>query len=91
VSLYVDSILNLEKVGVCGNGMCEKGERCDYQSKSAIQHGDKTCCFEDCPYISATCPIPLSGPYAQRACSGKGLCLDASGQCQCFLGVYIHC
>jgi hypothetical protein len=30
VSLYVDSILSLEKVGVCGNGMCEKGECCDY-------------------------------------------------------------
>ena len=42
---------------------------------------------QDCPYVSLTCPVPLYGPYKQIACSGKGICLDASDQCKCFLGM----
>lgn len=85
-SLFVHSLPVIHKVGICGNGVCEKGERCNEQSKSAIKHGDNTCCIEDCPYVSLTCPISLNGPYKQIACSAKGTCLDASGQCKCFLG-----
>ena len=82
----VQSMENVQRAGICGNGMCEKGERCDPSSKSAVHKANHTCCLKDCPYVSLTCPISLTGPHPHKACGGNGICLDASGQCSCFLG-----
>ncbi|XP_073391218.1 uncharacterized protein [Physcomitrium patens] len=88
-SLHITNVPNIKKTGICGNGECEKGERCDMNYESAIHHGSNTCCFQDCPYVSFACPIPPHGPHnnnPSQACSRRGICLDASGQCKCFLG-----
>ncbi|CAK9237336.1 unnamed protein product [Sphagnum troendelagicum] len=80
----VESVTNAQRAGICGNGMCENGERCDSSSKSVTLPGNTTCCLMDCPFVSSTCPIPLSGAGANKSCAGNGICLDASGQCRCF-------
>ncbi len=82
----VESVTNAQRAGICGNGMCENGERCDSSSKSVTLPGNTTCCLMDCPFVSSTCPIPLSGAGANKSCAGNGICLDASGQCSCFVG-----
>ncbi len=83
----VESVTNAQRAGICGNGMCENGERCDSSSKSVTLPGNTTCCLMDCPFVSSTCPVPLSGAGANKSCAGNGICLDASGQCSCFVGV----
>jgi hypothetical protein len=82
----VESVTNAQRAGICGNGMCENGERCDSSSKSVTLPGNTTCCLMDCPFVSSTCPVPLSGAGANKSCAGNGICLDASGQCSCFVG-----
>lgn len=84
----VQSMEDVKRAGICGNGMCETGERCDPSSKSAVHKANHTCCLKDCPYVSLTCPIPLTGAHPHKACGGNGICLDASGQCSCFLGKF---
>lgn len=85
--LKVTNVINLQRVGICGNGMCEKGERCDNQGKSASSRDISYCCLKDCPYVPVSCPIPTTGARAGIACAGNGHCLDASGQCDCFTGI----
>ncbi|CAM6098029.1 unnamed protein product [Calypogeia fissa] len=73
-----------ERVGICGNGMCERGERCNQFGRSQTSTG--SCCMKDCPFVPKSCPTPQDGPKANRPCSNNGLCLDARGHCQCFQG-----
>jgi len=63
------SLSNAE--GMCGNGVCELGERCTRQ-------GDECCPF-DCEVASAVLHCPSD-------CSGHGKCYPASGRCDCFTG-----
>ncbi|KAJ7552077.1 hypothetical protein O6H91_06G040900 [Diphasiastrum complanatum] len=88
------SVSNVQRVGVCGNGVCEKGERCNPRGKSDTSNS-RPCCLKDCPYVISSCPSPQNGSKATVACSGNGICLDTSGQCDCFKGYTgsdcLHC
>ncbi len=53
--------------GVCGNDICEVGER----TTEGVSTGT---CVEDCGLPSKACP---------GGCSAGGVCLPASGVCQC--------
>ncbi|KAJ7561289.1 hypothetical protein O6H91_03G022100 [Diphasiastrum complanatum] len=80
--LHIDHV---SRSGVCGNGLCERGERCNTEGNSASLNG-QPCCFKDCPYVSSSCPGQTFGLVAQLSCSGNGICLDSTGQCSCFEG-----
>lgn len=77
-------VLGLQQApcGVCGNGVCELGERCDASSTSSGGSGG-LCCGQDCQYSLSSCP---SAPGSTVPCSGAGLCLPGSGVCACFVG-----
>ena len=76
---------------ICGNGICEGGERC----------ADAACaapgCRVDCVYLVLPCPAGSSrfalgaaatGATAAAAatgeCAGHGTCLSSSGACACY-------
>ena len=42
-----------------------------------------TCCPADCPVVVKTCPSPEN---TTTLCGGRGRCLIATGQCDCFPG-----
>lgn len=58
----------VERVGTCGNGICETGER----TVAGLVQGS---CPADCGPPSQPCP---------GACAGHGTCTSASGTCNCF-------
>ena len=64
-----------EACGICGNGICEAGERCDT--------GGTGCCAQDCSLSLSACP---SAAGSTVPCSGSGVCLPSSGVCTCFSG-----
>eukprot|EP00937_MAST-01D_sp_MAST-1D-sp2_P003131 g3131.t1 len=61
---------------ICGNDVCEAGERCDEGQQTA-------CCLVDCPFVEKRCPS-ASGAGAEE-CGGPahGTCIAASGACRC--------
>lgn len=59
---------------VCGNALCEVGERCTDTLCS-------TGCLSDCPFAVITCPSNAGLP-----CSGNGSCIMSSGVCDCRVG-----
>lgn len=61
----------------CGNGVCEAGEQCLDEACSS-----PGACNVDCPHFVIPCPAPPGGAM----CSGTGVCLVSSGQCECFGG-----
>ena len=74
------TVLNIqqEATGVCGNAVCEQGERCDVDSVDGT-----TCCAEDCRFSLNGCPA-MAGDTLP--CGGHGVCLPGSGQCSCYSG-----
>lgn len=80
----MQSVPHAKRVGICGNGVCERGERCDQFGQSQTSSG--SCCMKDCPYVPTSCPAPADGPNANLPCSKNGLCLDSRGHCDCFQG-----
>lgn len=72
-------------VGVCGNGICERDERCI--GASAVDANNVTespsCCPADCPHKLLRCPNPL---YSSVECGYGGVCLRNTGRCSCFAG-----
>ncbi|BDA45042.1 probable disintegrin and metalloproteinase with thrombospondin motifs at N-terminal half [Coccomyxa sp. Obi] len=62
------------RTGICGNGLCEVGER----TAVGLQNGT---CPQDCPIAHMACP---SSPAGQ--CSAKGRCYSNTGLCDCFVG-----
>lgn len=66
------------RVGVCGNGVCEVGERAVNGSSGAGLLGS---CPADCPAPYVQCPT-----NGTVACSGKGQCLTSQGSCSCYPG-----
>ncbi|KAK9815540.1 hypothetical protein WJX72_005402 [[Myrmecia] bisecta] len=75
--LFILTALPLvERAAICGNQVCEAGERAP---STATESG----CPGDCSFDLNTCP----GASATSApCSGKGWCLSAVGICQCYFG-----
>ncbi|GMH34417.1 hypothetical protein BSKO_02251 [Bryopsis sp. KO-2023] len=73
------TIFTEDKVGVCGNGICELNER-------PVMNGDES---DGCP---VDCMVPLIHPPATVVqgrsvhCSGRGKPLFVSGTCQCYAG-----
>ena len=68
----VESVPVASRSGVCGNGMCELGER-------SVEGASPTTgtCAEDCGLPSKVCA---------GGCANGGVCLPASGVCQCLNG-----
>eukprot|EP01029_Cantina_marsupialis_P013441 TRINITY_DN2973_c0_g1_i3.p1 TRINITY_DN2973_c0_g1~~TRINITY_DN2973_c0_g1_i3.p1 ORF type:complete len:339 (+),score=63.39 TRINITY_DN2973_c0_g1_i3:239-1255(+) len=66
------------EIGVCGNGLCEIGERCLSGEETNVG-----CCIEDCPLIIKPCPAPL-GSSLSCGGSSSGICNYNSGECSCF-------
>ena len=70
--------------GVCGNGVCEVGERCDASSAGAPA---STCCATDCPLVASACPVgSVAAAGAETTCTGRGRCLPQVGACACYAG-----
>ncbi|KAL2635003.1 hypothetical protein R1flu_006482 [Riccia fluitans] len=82
--LKIQEVQRVARAGLCGNGVCERGERCNQNGQSSTTDGP--CCSADCPYVPIGCPITLRGVRKNLPCSKNGLCLDASGRCDCFDG-----
>ena len=61
--------------GVCGNGLCEFGERCEAHGSNGA-----SCCRDDCPLLFHPCPTT---PGAALPCGGNGACIASSGGCRC--------
>ncbi|GAQ88137.1 Subtilisin-related protease with thrombospondin repeats [Klebsormidium nitens] len=88
------AVTHVQKAGVCGNGMCELGERCTAQGTSATMGNDTdpvtglpvACCYQDCQFVPMLCPAPALGARAGQPCAGAGRCLDSTGVCDCFTG-----
>ena len=68
------------RIGTCGNGICEVGERGirGNGSQAALLEGS---CPGDCPVQYMACPANQNS-----TCSGRGSCLSSQGVCSCFPG-----
>ncbi|KAL0022292.1 hypothetical protein WJX79_005985 [Trebouxia sp. C0005] len=77
-----DVVLAIAAVAVCGNGVCELGERPNATAAGVNATGG---CPEDCfvPYV--ICPIP-SGSLSMCGGTPRGQCLTSSGACSCSTG-----
>ncbi|DBB00425.1 TPA: hypothetical protein ACH3X3_002146 [Trebouxia sp. C0006] len=77
-----DVVLAIAAVAVCGNGVCELGER---PNATAIGVNATGGCPEDCfvPYV--VCPIP-TGSLSMCGGTPRGQCLTSSGACACSTG-----
>ena len=72
-SVVVGSVM---PAAVCGNGVCELGERCEVDVEC------NACQKTDCPFVVRRCP---SAAFAGGGeCAGHGRCVSSSGACQCF-------
>ena len=69
------------RTGVCGNGVCEVGERAYVASAPPLPPGGT--CPADCPVPYRACPV---GGADGMPCSSAGRCLATSGVCDCFAG-----
>jgi hypothetical protein len=74
------TVLNVqqEAAGLCGNAVCEQGERCDVDSADGT-----ACCAADCRFSLSGCPAVAGDTLP---CGGHGVCLPGSGQCSCYSG-----
>ncbi|CAD7695133.1 unnamed protein product [Ostreobium quekettii] len=84
----VMDILSVERLPVCGNGVCEVGEAAG-SSGSSSRRGFG--CPEDCPFrFDYNCPTANENSLVGRQdemCSGNGRCLYAEeGRCDCYAG-----
>ncbi|KAK3261623.1 hypothetical protein CYMTET_29478 [Cymbomonas tetramitiformis] len=72
--------------GICGNSICEIGERCNQTQIAVIAAGedeDDLCCINDCYFVITECP---SSGNNILPCSGHGKCVTTAGVCECFSG-----
>lgn len=76
----VTQVTQSYRIGTCGNGVCEVGERgiSNNGSQPALLQGS---CPGDCPVPYKACPSSQGSP-----CSTKGGCLSSQGVCSCFTG-----
>jgi hypothetical protein len=81
-SVYpLQSVEAMYALPVCGNAICEAGERCVSATDSEL------CCSVDC-VIPAYDDSACYGPTSADACSGNGICSygsDGTGFCSCYV------
>eukprot|EP01025_Chloroclados_australasicus_P021892 TRINITY_DN22835_c0_g2_i1.p1 TRINITY_DN22835_c0_g2~~TRINITY_DN22835_c0_g2_i1.p1 ORF type:complete len:1682 (+),score=79.53 TRINITY_DN22835_c0_g2_i1:98-5047(+) len=83
-SLIIADVVVAEKVGICGNGICEIGEQpLEYPDAyfNATTQEPGTC-PEDC-ISKKVCP---AATQSGLPCGQHGICLASSGVCECFVG-----
>jgi hypothetical protein len=64
--------MNQVSASVCGNGVLDPGEQCDY----AIPAPNSECCTKNCSFRGPSFPCGLNG-----ACSDDGICFSRGMQC----------
>lgn len=69
-NIALAGVPSVTRSGVCGNGVCELGER-------PLQGVTQGTCPSDCGFTTKACP---------NSCSSTGTCLPAFGTCACFSG-----
>ena len=74
----VKAVKQAYRIGICGNGLCEVGERAVVQGPGAGLVGS---CPSDCPVPYVQCPY-----NGTVVCSGNGQCLSSQGTCNCYPG-----
>lgn len=81
----VTQVTQSYRVGTCGNGVCEVGERgvSGNDSQPALLQGS---CPVDCPVQYKACPSSQG-----NSCSARGSCLSSQGVCSCFTGWVAIC
>jgi len=77
-------VVYVERRGVCGNGLCEVGERPAGIATTLVGY-ELESCHVDCSQPLRQCPAPADAPDG-APCGGTGRCLHASGVCACFPG-----
>ena len=75
----VTQVMQSYRVGICGNGICEVGERGIQGNGSQLTLQGS--CPKDCPVQYSACSTNQN-----TSCSGKGSCLNSQGVCDCFVG-----
>ncbi|CAL5224259.1 g6916 [Coccomyxa viridis] len=65
----------VQRTPICGNQVCEPGER-------TIAGPNNLGCPGDCAFPLVACPAPAGGV----PCSNRGWCASAFGACQCWFG-----
>ena len=80
LGLAVMQVTQSYRIGTCGNGICEVGERGikGNGSQAALLEGS---CPGDCPVQYTACPSNQSS-----VCSSRGSCMSSQGVCSCFMG-----
>ena len=76
----VTQVMQSYRIGLCGNGICEVGER--RITSNGSQLALQGTCPEDCPLQYIQCPSSNSS----ITCSERGSCLSSQGICNCFPG-----
>ncbi|MFO1519916.1 MAG: hypothetical protein U1F57_09685 [bacterium] len=70
---------------VCGNGVKEKGEACDYKEPEFQDPNAESLCSKDCKTLTHKAAIEhLAASYC-KANLGKGSCFSASNACEKFI------
>ncbi|KAK9829530.1 hypothetical protein WJX72_006342 [[Myrmecia] bisecta] len=76
------NVLSVEAVSLCGNSICELGERPTIITEGASPKGG---CPGDCPLSFSLCPIP-TGSLSMCGGSPRGICVSGTGACICSTG-----
>ncbi|KXZ46510.1 hypothetical protein GPECTOR_43g947 [Gonium pectorale] len=95
LGLQTLSVAGLERLGSCGNGICEVGEQGSAVGGRVVAAA--AACPQDCPLTLRSCPagswsggaVGNGGGFGAadvRTCCGRGACLLSSGACACFEG-----
>ena len=99
VAWVLGPLMNVSRVGTCGNGVCETGEVCPDGAAQRANRGDHrrgdgdgSSVWEYLPHgwcCAEDCPLlTLECPNgdSSRECSGHGRCRRSNGRCECFAG-----
>ncbi|GMH38086.1 hypothetical protein BSKO_05970 [Bryopsis sp. KO-2023] len=82
-----EGVSSVTREAVCGNKVCEAGERPIISTGVDDSQDVVGGCPEDCKLPYKQCPVGLSPPKGgPEFCSGHGHCHTASGQCTCWDG-----
>ena len=74
------AVMEVKRVGVCSNGVCEVGEMSDPLNPTSVSGT----CPQDCP-ITKLCPMPVRPAVGlpMTPCASMGRCDEETGSCSC--------